>query len=378
MAYRSYAHFIEELDRMSELVRISQPVATELEITELANRQMKTPGGGKALLFEKPTIDGKVSSFPVAINTMGSERRMARAIGLESVDEIAHQMQLILKAKPPTSMRQGWSLLKQGLDLLHARPKRVTDGPCKEVIQRFDNTGNFSLDDLPILFCWPKDGGRFITLPTVFTKDPDSGERNIGMYRMQVYDGRTTGMHWQIHKVGARHGKRYYERNEPMPVAVCLGGDPAYTFAATAPLPDGLDEVLLAGFLRKKSVDLVPCKTIELEVPSDVDFVLEGYVQPGETRPEGPFGDHTGFYTALEDYPVFHLTAITHRRDAIYPTTIVGIPPMEDFYMGDATVRIFLPVFKMNFPELVDMTLPPEGGLHNLVFVSIRKQYPYK
>jgi 4-hydroxy-3-polyprenylbenzoate decarboxylase len=198
------------------------------------------------------------------------------------------------------------------------------------------------------------------------------------MYRMQVFDDRTTAMHWQVHKVGARHGKVYYERGERMPVAVTLGGDPALTFAATAPLPDGLDEILFAGFLRKKSVELVKCKTVDVEVPADADFVLEGFVQPGEMRPEGPFGDHTGFYTAVEDYPVFHLTAITHRKDAVYPTTIVGPPPMEDFYMGDATVRIFLPVFKMNFPEIVDMTLPPEGVFHNLVFVSIRKQYPYQ
>jgi 4-hydroxy-3-polyprenylbenzoate decarboxylase len=378
MAYRSFSHFIEELERRSELVRIAEPVATELEITELADRQMKAPGGGKALLFEKPTIGGKISPFPVAINTMGSERRMARAIGLESVDELAHQMQLILKAKPPTSVRHGWSLLKQGIDLLHARPKRVTDGPCKEVIHRLDNTSNFSLKDLPVLLCWPKDGGRFITLPTVYTKDPDTGERNIGMYRMQIYDGQTTGMHWQIHKVGARHGKRYYEKNEPMPVAVCLGGDPAYTFAATAPLPDGLDEVLFAGFIRKRSVELVKCETCDLEVPADVDFVLEGYVQPGELRGEGPFGDHTGFYTQVDQYPVFHLTAITRRKEAIYPATIVGVPPMEDFYMGSASVRIFLPVFKMNFPEIVDMALPAEGVFHNLVFVSIRKQYPYQ
>ena len=195
---------------------------------------------------------------------------------------------------------------------------------------------------------------------------------------MQIFDERTTAMHWQVHKVGARHGKRYYQRNEPMPVAVTLGGDPALSFAATAPLPDGLDEILFAGFLRRKSIEMAKCKTIDLEVPADVDFVLEGYVQPGEMRPEGPFGDHTGYYTAVEDYPVFHLTAVTHRRDAVYPTTIVGIPPMEDFYIGDAVVRIFLPVFKMNFPELVDMTLPAEGVFHNLVFVSIRKQYPYQ
>jgi 4-hydroxy-3-polyprenylbenzoate decarboxylase len=212
----------------------------------------------------------------------------------------------------------------------------------------------------------------------VITKDPDTGTRNVGMYRMQVYDGETTGMHWQVHKVGARHGKRYYERGEPMPVAVVLGGDPVYTFAATAPLPDGLDELLFAGFARKRSIDLVKCVTQPLEVPADADFILEGYVQPGESRPEGPFGDHTGFYTPVDDYPVFHLTAITGRKAPIYPATIVGVPPMEDFYIGAASVRIFLPVFRMNFPEIVDMALPAEGVFHNLVFVSIRKQYPWQ
>jgi 4-hydroxy-3-polyprenylbenzoate decarboxylase len=378
MAFRAFSEFVQALDRAGELIRVSEPVATELEITELADRQMKAPRGGKALLFEKPTMNGKPSQFPLAINTMGSERRMALAIGWESVDELAHQMQLILKAKPPRSMREGWTLLKQGVDLLHARPKQVSDGPCKEEIHRFEEGANFSLDDLPVLFCWPKDGGRFITLPMVYTADPDSGERNVGMYRMQIFDGRTTAMHWQVHKVGARHGRRYYEKNERMPVAVCLGGDPAYTFAATAPLPDGLDEVLFAGFVRKKSVELVRCETVDLAVPADVDFVLEGYVQPGELREEGPFGDHTGFYTPVDKYPVFHLTAITHRKAAIYPATIVGMPPMEDFYLGDASVRIFLPVFKMNFPEIVDMALPAEGVFHNLVFVSIRKQYPYQ
>jgi 4-hydroxy-3-polyprenylbenzoate decarboxylase len=376
VAYRSFSHFVDELQKAGELIRVSEPVATELEITEWADRQMKSPGGGKALLFERPTIDGIVSAFPLAINTMGSHRRMAKALGLESIDDLAHQMQLILKAKPPTTVREGWTLLRQGMDLLHARPKHVTFGPCQEVVHRSGD--GFSLADLPVLFCWPKDGGRFITFPTVYTQDPDSGERNVGMYRMQVYDGQSTGMHWQVHKVGARHGKRYYEKNLPMPVAVCLGGDPAYTFAATAPLPDGLDEILFAGFVRKKSVELIKCKTIDLEVPADVDFVLEGYVQPGELRGEGPFGDHTGFYTPVDPYPVFHLTAITHRRDPVYPATVVGIPPMEDFYMGGASVRIFLPVFKMNFPEIVDMALPAEGVFHNLVFVSIRKQYPYQ
>ncbi|HEY2343062.1 MAG TPA: menaquinone biosynthesis decarboxylase [Chthoniobacteraceae bacterium] len=388
MAYRSYSDFVAALDSAGELRRIPYPVATELEITEFADREMKTPGGGKALLFEKPTVNGEVSRFPLAINTMGSHRRMAMSLGLGNVEELARQMELILKAKPPTNLQSAWNLALQGLGLLNAKPKHVSDGPCKEVVRRFDDappaSGNPPADalptllDLPILKCWPKDGGRFITFPCVHTRDPDTGERNLGMYRMQVFDSHTTAMHWQVHKIGARHGKRYYERGERMPVAVTIGGDPAYTFAATAPLPDGLDEILFAGFIRKKPVELVKCETIPMEVPADVDFVLEGYVQPGELRPEGPFGDHTGFYTPVDPYPVFHLTAITHRKDAIYPCTIVGIPPMEDFYMGSASVRIFLPVFRMNFPEIVDLALPAEGVFHNLVFVSIRKQYPWQ
>jgi len=401
MAYRSFRHFLETLEQAGELTRIADPVDTNLLIAEWANREMKSPGGGKALLFEQPLVDGQISKFPVAINTMGSRKRIAMALSRESIEEIAQEIQLILKAKPPTDLREGFALLKQGIHLLHARPKSVREGACQEVVQILDpgssmldvksgapkNPGfsiqhpasaTISLNNLPVLKCWPKDGGRFITLPNVHTRDPETGARNVGVYRMQIFDERTTAMHWQVHKVGARHGKRYYARNERMPVAVTLGGDPALSFAATAPLPDGLDEILFAGFLRRKSIEMAKCKTIDLEVPADVDFVLEGYVQPGEMRPEGPFGDHTGYYTAVEDYPVFHLTAVTHRRDAVYPTTIVGIPPMEDFYIGDAVVRIFLPVFKMNFPELVDMTLPAEGVFHNLVFVSIRKQYPYQ
>jgi 4-hydroxy-3-polyprenylbenzoate decarboxylase len=386
MAYDSFRDFLLALERAGELHRVPSPVATELEITEWADREMKAPGGGKALLFEKPTVNGAVASTPLAINTMGSQRRMAMALGLEHIDDLMREMALILKAKPPTSLKQAWTLAMQGLDLLNAKPKRVSKGPCKEVIKRFDSEAApaagqqaaASLLDFPILHCWPKDGGRFITFPCVHTRDPDTGERNVGMYRMQVYDERTTGMHWQVHKVGARHGKRYYERGERMPVAVTIGGDPAYTFAATAPLPDGLDEILFAGFIRKKPVPLVKCETVDLEVPADADIVLEGYVQPGETRPEGPFGDHTGYYTPIDDYPVFHLTAITHRRDAVYPCTIVGPPPMEDFYMGTASVRIFLPVFQMNFPEIVDIALPAEGVFHNMVFVSIRKQYAWQ
>lgn len=398
MAFDSYRSFIDALDRAGELRRITQPVATELEITEIADREMKSPGGGKALLFEKPTVNGKVSPFPVAINTMGSWKRMAMSMGADSVDEVAADLGALMKAKPPTSFGEAIKLLGTAVELRHAKPKRVKTGPCKEVIHLVQgpeskvqgwpaapdvadaSTFNLlppTLSDLPILRCWPLDGGRFITLPCVVTQDPDTGERNVGMYRIQIYDDRTTGMHWQLQKVGARHGRRYYETGTRMPVAIFLGGDPAFPFAATAPLPDGLDEFLLAGYLRKKSVELVKCETSDLEVPANADFVIEGYVDPMEPlRMEGPFGDHTGYYTLPEPYPVFHVTAITHRKDAVYPATIVGIPPMEDFYMGAASVKLFLPIFKMNFPEIVDIALPAEGVFHNAVFVSIRKTYP--
>ncbi len=412
MAFDSFRDFIAALDRAGELKRISQPVATELEITEIADREMKSPGGGKALLFEKPTVNGVVSPFPVAINTLGSHRRMAMSMGAESVDEVANELGALMKAKPPTSFRKTIKLLGQALDLRHAKPKIVKSGACKDVIHKFDapasrkeawpgasdilrsadgssasaHVANKQADEpsalqtllnLPILKCWPLDGGRFITLPCVVTRDPDTGERNVGMYRIQIYDDKTTGMHWQLQKVAARHGRRYYEKGERMPVAIFIGGDPVFTFAATAPLPDGLDEFLLAGYLRKKSVELVPCVTCDLEVPANADFVIEGYIDPTEPlREEGPFGDHTGYYTLPEPYPVFHVTAITHRKDAVYPATIVGIPPMEDFYIGGASVKLFLPIFKMNFPEIVDIALPAEGVFHNLVFVSIKKTYP--
>ena len=425
MAFDSFRQFIDALDRAGELTRISQPIATELEITELADREMKKPGGGKALLIEKPTVNGVISPFPVAINSLGSHKRMAMSLGANSVDEAAAELGALMKAKPPTGFRETIKLLGTALDLRHAKPKLVIDGPCREVIHRFDaaptrtepwpgapqlasriaNSQSSTAEDtragidssaigyrpspiaapptsptllnLPILRCWPLDGGRFITLPCVVTKDPDTGERNVGMYRIQIYDDRTTGMHWQLQKVGARHGRRYYETGTRMPVAIFLGGDPVFTFAATAPLPDGLDEFLLAGYLRKRSVELVRCVTSDLEVPANADFVIEGYVDPTEPlRDEGPFGDHTGYYTLPEPYPVFHVTAITHRKDAVYPATIVGIPPMEDFYIGGASVKLFLPIFKMNFPEIVDLALPAEGVFHNLVFVSIRKTYP--
>jgi 4-hydroxy-3-polyprenylbenzoate decarboxylase len=398
MAFDSFRDFIGQLDRAGELRRIAQPVATELEITEIADREMKSPNGGKALLFEKPTVNGEVSPFPLAINAMGSWKRMAMSMGANSVDEVAAELGSLMKAKPPTSFKEAIKLLGQAFDLRHAKPKVVKDGPCKEVVHLVESSrlkveswpkapnvnepSTFNLQpstllNLPIQQCWPLDGGRFITLPCVVTKDPDTGERNVGMYRIQIYDNKTTGMHWQLQKVGARHGRRYYETGTRMPVSIFLGGDPMFPFAATAPLPDGLDEFLLAGYLRKKSVELVKCETNDLEVPANADFVIEGYVDPKEPlREEGPFGDHTGYYTLPEPYPVFHITAITHRKDAVYPATIVGMPPMEDFYIGSASVKLFLPIFKMNFPEIVDIALPAEGVFHNLVFVSIKKTYP--
>jgi 4-hydroxy-3-polyprenylbenzoate decarboxylase len=382
MSYSSFSEFLARLDTLGELQRITQPVATELEITEWADREMKKPGGGKALLFEKPLVNGSVSSFPLAINTLGSESRMAASLGVTSIQDAANELGQLLKAKPPANLKETFRLLGMAIELRHARPVKVKDGPCQEVVHEIKPVDGHpqecpTLLDLPILRCWPGDGGRFITLPCVTTRDPDTGERNVGMYRMQVYDGQTTGMHWQLQKVGARHGRRYYETGTRMPVSVFLGGDPAYTFCATAPLPDGIDEFLLAGYLRRKSVELVRCRTNDLEVPADADVVIEGYVDPKEPlRMEGPFGDHTGYYTLPEPYPAFHITAITHRKKAVYPATIVGRPPMEDFYIGSASVRLLLPILKMNFPELVDMALPAEGVFHNLVVVSIKKTYP--
>jgi 4-hydroxy-3-polyprenylbenzoate decarboxylase len=411
MAFDSFRAFLNRLEAAGELRRIPQPVATELEITEIADREMKKPGGGQALLLERPTVKGEASPFPLAINTLGSHRRMALSLGADSIEAAAAELGALVNAKPPTSFRDAISLLGTALDLRHAKPKVVKDGPCKEVIHKFDPpptrtepwpkapdilkvgpAGRLTCEpqdskdrrdacptllNLPIQQCWPLDGGRFITLPGVVTRDPDTGERNVGMYRMQVYDERTTGMHWQLQKVGARHGRRYYETGTRMPVAVFLGGDPAFTFCATAPLPDGLDEFMLAGYIRKKATELVRCETNDLEVPANADFVLEGYVDPKEPlREEGPFGDHTGYYSLPDLYPVFHLTAITHRKDAVYPGTIVGVPPMEDFYIGSASVKLFLPILKMTFPELVDLALPAEGVFHNLVFVSIKKTYP--
>jgi 4-hydroxy-3-polyprenylbenzoate decarboxylase len=365
MAYDSLREFVLKLEAAGELKRISVEVDPVLEITEIADREMKSPNGGTALLFEKC----KGSQFPLLINAYGSTKRMAMALGVADVEEIARELEGLLKAKPPSSFKEAIALLGTALELRHAKPKAGTATFSTQLL---------ALSELPIQKCWPQDAGRFICLPLVITRDPDNGTRNVGCYRMQIVDERTTFMHWQLHKTGARHWRRYVELKRRMPVAVALGGDPVYAFASTAPLPDGIDEFMFAGFLRKKSIELVKCQTNDLEVPADCDFVLEGYVEPEEKLElEGPFGDHTGYYTLPEPYPKFHVERITHRRDAIYPSTIVGVPPMEDFYMGTASVRIFLPVFKMNFPEIVDMALPAEGVFHNLVIVAIKKQFPY-
>ncbi|MEI8063891.1 MAG: menaquinone biosynthesis decarboxylase [Verrucomicrobiota bacterium] len=365
MAYDSLQEFVAKLDTAGELKRIGVEVDPVLEITAIADREMKLPNGGKALLFEKC----RGAKFPLLINAYGSTKRMALALGVDDVEEIARELTGILTAKPPSSFREALTLLGTALELRHAKPK----GGAATFTTQLS-----ALSELPIQKCWPQDAGRFLTLPMVITRDPETGARNVGMYRMQVIDERTTFMHWQLHKTGARHWRRYVELKKRMPVAVALGGDPVLAFCATTPLPDGLDEFMLAGYLRKKSVELVKCQTNDLEVPANADFVLEGYVDPNEAPAmEGPFGDHTGYYTLPELYPKFHIDRIMARRDAIYPSTIAGVPPMEDFYMGSASVQIFLPVLKLTLPEIVDIALPAAGVFHNLVVVSIHKQFPH-
>lgn len=367
MAYTDLRDYISALEKAGELVRVRARVSAELEITEITDRTVKR--GGPALLFEN--VEG--SRLPVLINHYGSMRRMALALGVGSLDELAAEVESLIKTEAPGGFLEKLIVLPKLLKLSSAFPKTVKSAPCQEVVKQ---GAEANLDFLPVLKCWPEDGGRFITLPMVFTKDPDSGKRNAGMYRVHVYDSRTTGMHWHVHKVGARHYAGYEKQGRRMEVAVALGGDPAITYAATAPLPEDFDEMIFAGFLRRAPVEMVRCRSIDMEVPADAEIVLEGYVDPGERRVEGPFGDHTGYYSPAEEYPVFHLTCVTHRKDPIYPATIVGRPPMEDCYIGKATERIFLPLIKTQIPEIVDMNLPVEGIFHNLAFVSIRKRYP--
>ena len=366
MAYDNLAEFVQVLEREGELKRISHPVNAELEITEIADRVMKS--AGPALLFEN--VIGK--SIPLLINAFGSTRRMALALGVNDIEEIAAEITKLIQTRPPKSFKDKLQLLGALVKLAGIPPKFVKDAACQEFVIRDPD-----LNLLPVLTCWPGDAGPFITLPMVFSKDPGRGTRNVGLYRMQVFDRRTTGMHWHLHKVGARHFQQQKENKNKLELAVCLGGDPAMIYAATAPLPPQIDEILFTGFLRKKGVELVKGITVEVEVPANSDIVIEGYVDPSEPlRREGPFGDHTGFYSLADDYPVFHVTCITHRKNPIYPTTIVGRPPMEDAYLGKATERLFLPLLRVTLPEIVDMNLPVHGVFHNLAIISIKKEYP--
>jgi len=360
--------FVAHLERRGRLRRVTTPVSRDLEITEIVDRVSKSRGDANvALLFER--VEG--FDVPVLANAFGSADRMAMALGVERLDDIGGRIAKLLDLKMPGSFLDKMRKLGTLLDVAKAAPRRVSGGgaPCQEIVE----TSSPSLRGLPILTCWPQDGGRYITLPAVFTRDPVTGARNVGMYRLQMFDDRTLGMHWQTHKGGAEHEHRASSR---MPVAIALGGDPAMIYAASAPLPPGIDEVVFAGWLRGAGVELVPCRTIDLEVPAQAEIVLEGYVDPSERRVEGPFGDHTGYYSLAREYPVFHLTALTRRARPIYPTTIVGRPPQEDYWLGKATERIFLPIMKLMLPEIVDVNMPAEGVFHNLVIVSIRKRYP--
>lgn len=367
MAYKSLQHFVEVLERKGELTRLSASVSPYLEITEITDRVCKQ--GGPALLFENvPGYD-----MPVLMNAFGSMARMCLALEVDNLDEIAAELLSFLEAEAPDTLIKKLKLLPKLRRLANIFPKTVSRAPCQEVIYRGEEV---DLTALPILTCWPLDGGPFITLPVVITHHPETGQRNVGMYRLQVYDGQTTGMHWHRHKGGAQHYRVAEARGERLPAAVALGPDPAVTYAATAPLPEDIDEILFAGFLRQEAVEMVPGLTVPLAVPANSQIVLEGYLEPGERRREGPFGDHTGYYSLPDDYPVFHLTALTRRRQAIYPATIVGQPPMEDCFMAKATERIFLPLIKKQLPEIVDLNLPVEGVFHNLAFISIDKRYP--
>ena len=368
MAYNNLRDFMRALERERELKRISFEVDPYLEITQFADRSVKNDG--PALLFEKP----KGSKMPVLINAFANMRRMEIALGVNSIEEIAQRVVGFLEMQKPEGLVEKLKMLPRLAEIGAMFPKAVSSGPCKEVVRR----ANFSLDEFPILHCWPGDAGRFITFPMVFSRSPETGKRNCGVYRMQVFDGQTTAMHWQKHKHGAEHYRRSVANNQGkrMPVAVAIGSDPATMYSAILPLPPSVDEMLFAGFLRGKPVEMVKCETSDVEVPANSEIVLEGYLNLGELRREGPFGDHTGFYSLDDDYPVFHIECITHRKNPIYSSTIVGPPPMEDFYMGKAIERIFLPLMRLQIPEIHDISMPAEGIFHNLILVAIRKSYP--
>jgi 4-hydroxy-3-polyprenylbenzoate decarboxylase len=376
LAYRDLREFVQKLEKAGELKRIRAEVDPILEITEVTQRiardKNRLPDSvGPALLFEKP----KGSRVPLLVNTFGSVRRMALAFEVGELDEVAARIQSFLKMETPQGLFDKIKMLPKLAELGSFFPKSVKTGACKEVMHHGPDVNLF---DFPILKCWPQDGGRFITFPLVFTKNPETGKRNVGMYRMQVYDERTTGMHWQTQKHGAEHFRRARAKNPEgrITVSIAIGADPATALSGMLPIPPDLDEMMFAGFLRSEPVEMVRCETNELEVPANAEIVLEGYVNLHEMRTEGPFGDHTGFYSLEGEYPVFHVECVTHKKDPIYLTTVVGPPPQEDYYMGYAVERVFLPVMKMQYPEIVDVAMPAEGIFHNLMIVAIRKSYP--
>ena len=367
MPYRDLRAFIRALEEHGELKRIPFPVDPVLEIAAFADRSVKS--GGPALLFDNPTGH----NIPVLVNAFASMRRMEIALEVASVEDVARRIVDLLEMRPPQGLIGKLKMLPKLADMGAFFPRTVSSGPCQEVVL----ASAFSLRDLPVLQCWPEDAGRFITLPLVFSRNPDTGKRNCGMYRMQIFDERTAGMHWQTHKQGAEHYRRSERHGRKrMDVAVAIGADPVTTFSAILPLPPDLDEMLFAGFLRQHPVDMVKCRTCDLEVPANAEIVIEGYVELGELPTEGPFGDHTGFYSLADEYPVFHATCLTRREQPIYAATIVGPPPMEDYYMGKAIERIFLPLMRLQLPEVRDIAMPAEGVFHNLILVSMRKSYP--
>ncbi|MFN0180772.1 MAG: menaquinone biosynthesis decarboxylase [Gemmatimonadales bacterium] len=376
MTIDSLRDFVTEIERAGELVRVKHPVRTRLEMAEIADRVMKSPGGGPGLLFENPIGDsGRPSPIPVGINLFGSMVRMQIALGVERLDDIGGRISELLNLKVPEGLFGKLAMLPKLAEVAKFPPRVRSGRPsCQEVVWKGDEV---DLGNLPALVTWPQDGGPYLTFPMVITEDPARGIRNVGMYRVQVIGKNTVAMHWQRHKVGAAHWREMAEKGAKMPVVIALGGDPAAMYSASAPLPPVIDEFLFAGFLRKSPVDLARAVTCDLEVPAEADIVLEGYIDPAEPLVmEGPFGDHTGFYSLADRYPAVHITCVTMRRDPIFPATLVGRPPMEDYYLGHATERIFLPLIKLTTPEIVDYHMPACGIFHNLVFVSIDKQYP--
>lgn len=370
MAYKNLRKFIDELDELGDLCRIDVQVDPNLEITEIADRVMKSPQGGRALLFENV----KGSSLPLLINALGSKKRMCMALGVDDFSEIADRIEQLLQPQIPTTLIDKLRKLPELAQIASFAPKVVKAGPCQEIVYRGKDA---SLDMLPILKCWPMDGGPYFTFAGTYTKHPETAIRNVGMYRLQKLDAYHCAAHCQIHHDGATHTRAYKSIGQKMPTAIVLGGEPLLAYAASAPLPPNVDELLFAGFIRQKAVETTQCLTIDIQVPAQADIIIEGYVDPDDLVSEGPFGDHTGYYSMPEMYPRFTVTAITMRKDAIYPATIVGIPPMEDYYMGLATERIFLPMVRMFLPEVIDYHLPAFGVFHNFCIVSIKKQYPY-